>query len=300
MKYSLTLAIVGLALASSSAHADEFQEFQQAREAYRNQNYSLAVKHFETLVGGELPRMQNKPLRLESRKYLGASYLFLKRKKDAIEQFRKLLLEDPDYQLDPLSFPAQVVETFDQVKVDVVSHMKKEADAKEQSALKGHEKEIMARLERGDRLQELIDLAEEERVEQRNSRWVAMIPFGVGQFQNDHDNLGTALAIIEGVLAVVSIASFIIYQTIDIPTQIAGQPESDAHQDAVTAENAWYVTNLASTGLFVAVAVAGIIDAQARFKPATFKARHRPLPEDLRDDLQLQASFRGSGLSIRF
>ena len=127
-----------------------------------------------------------------------------------------------------------------------------------------------------------------------------MLPFGVGQFHNGHESLGTALAIVEGILAAVSIVSFIIYQTIDIPVRTMGEPESDARQDALVAEDAWYITNLSSTLAFAAVAAVGIIDAQVRFRPVVSRARHRPLPQDLRDDLQLQASLRPTGLRIRF
>jgi tetratricopeptide (TPR) repeat protein len=300
MRRSAIVAVFGLLMTASAARADEFQDFQQARDAYRNQDYAVAAKRFEALVGDEPPRMQNKPLRLESRKYLGASYLFLKRKKEAVEQFNRLLTEDPDYQLDPLAFPAQVVETFGAVKKDVLERLKTEATAKEQSTLKVKEKEILERMERGNRLQALIDLAEEERVEEHNSRWIAMLPFGVGQFNNGHESLGTALAIVEGILAAVSIVSFIIYQTIDIPVSTVGEPESDARQDAIVAEEAWYITNLSSTLMFAAVATAGVIDAQVRFRPVVSRVRHRPLPQELRDDLQLQASFRPTGFRIRF
>lgn len=300
MRRSAIVAVFGLLMTASAARADEFQDFQQARDAYRNQDYAVAAKRFEALVGDEPPRMQNKPLRLESRKYLGASYLFLKRKKEAVEQFNRLLTEDPDYQLDPLAFPAQVVETFGVVKKNVLERLKTEAAAKEQSTLKFKEKEILERMERGNRLQALIDLAEEERVEEHNSRWIAMLPFGVGQFNNGHESLGTALAIVEGILAAVSIVSFIIYQTIDIPVSTVGEPESDARQDAIVAEEAWYITNLSSTLMFAAVATAGVIDAQVRFRPVVSRVRHRPLPQELRDDLQLQASFRPTGFRIRF
>ncbi|MCB9707637.1 MAG: hypothetical protein H6714_02445 [Myxococcales bacterium] len=299
-KRATMLAAAVAVLTPLSARADEFQDFQEAREAYRGQDYALAAKRFDVLVGDEPARMQNKPLRLESRKYLGASYLFIKQKKNAIDQFRRLLNEDPDYQLDPLAFPAQVLEIFEQVKKDVQRRVKMEADKKQNHVLETHEKEILDRMERGNRLQALIDLAETERVTQRNSRWIAMLPFGAGQLQNGHEDLGMALAIIQGVLAAMSLTSFLVYQTIDVPARLIGQSDSGDFQAASRAETAWYVTNVASTGLFAAVAAIGIIDAQARFRPQITRIRHRPLPGDVREDLPLQASLSGSTLRLRF
>ena len=58
-----------------------------------------------------------RPLVLESRKYLAATYLFLGRKSDAEGQLELLLRAEPDYVLDPLAFPAEFVKTFSEVKV---------------------------------------------------------------------------------------------------------------------------------------------------------------------------------------
>ena len=104
---------VGVALALSlsalPALADDLEDFEAARTQYDAQHFEVAVRLFEDLVLGPVPRVRNVALRLDSRKYLRAAYLFMGRGDEARDQFRQLLEEDPAYTLDPLSFPAAVL-----------------------------------------------------------------------------------------------------------------------------------------------------------------------------------------------
>ena len=54
-------------------------------------------------------------------------------------------------------------------------------------------------------------LASQESVVVRHSRWIAALPFGVGQFQNGQEGLGYALLVSEALLAGASITSGVIY-----------------------------------------------------------------------------------------
>ncbi|QQR90474.1 MAG: hypothetical protein IPJ88_01640 [Myxococcales bacterium] len=248
-----------------------FSDFQKARQAYTKQNYAKAIALFEALVGQEPSRVQNLALRLESRKYLGASYLFEKRRKEAAAQFRRLLLEDPSYRLDPLSFPEEVIKVFSAVRDEVLAQRDAEIDKSKVKSDSNEAPKATIELSQAKRMQALIDLAETERVEQENSRWIAMLPFGIGQFQNGHDGLGMVLAVSQAALAVVSLVSFFVYQTIDVPTKLVGQNTGSDREAAQSAEQAWYYTNLVATSLFAGVAVAGIVDAQLRLN---LQSRH--------------------------
>jgi hypothetical protein len=110
------LVVVLMAAFALPVAADELSDFEAARRNYDKQSYAKAARGLESLVGGVIPRARNPVVRLEARKYLGATYLFLGKDGDAREQFRLLLEEDPDYDIDPVAFPEAVVETFQEVQ----------------------------------------------------------------------------------------------------------------------------------------------------------------------------------------
>src|SRR3954447_26725303 len=85
--------------APQGAKANDFEEFEAGRQAYESQDYARSADVFEQLVGGDVPRLQNRSLVLESEKYLGASYLFLGKLNQAEQHFEKLLAMEPEYML---------------------------------------------------------------------------------------------------------------------------------------------------------------------------------------------------------
>ena len=113
------LVFVLMAAFALPVAADELSDFESARRHYDKQNYAKAARGLESLVGGVVPRAANSVVRLEARKYLGATYLFLGKDEAAREQFRRLLEEDLDYDIDPVAFPEAVVQTFQEVKREV-------------------------------------------------------------------------------------------------------------------------------------------------------------------------------------
>ena len=134
--------------------ADELSDFEAARRNYDKQSYAKAARGLESLVGGVIPRARTPVVRLEARKYLGATYLFLGKDGDAREQFRLLLEEDPDYDIDPVAFPEAVVETFQEVQAEVTAELaQKEAlDAARQQRERASELEELISSNNGFRL----------------------------------------------------------------------------------------------------------------------------------------------------
>ena len=115
------LLVLSMAVYSLPVAADELSHFESARRNYDKQNYSKTARGLESLVGGAVPRATNSVVRLEARKYLGATYLFLGKDEAAREQFRALLEEDPAYDIDPVAFPEAVVQTFQEVQTEVAA-----------------------------------------------------------------------------------------------------------------------------------------------------------------------------------
>jgi len=257
------LVFVLMAAFAQPVAADELSDFESARRNYDKQNYAKAARGLESLVGGVVPRATNPVVRLEARKYLGATYLFLGKKDAAREQFRSLLEEDPDYDIDPVAFPEAVV--------------------------------------RKQRIQALEELAAVETVERVNSRWIAVLPFGIGQFQNQSRKLGIMFAVTETASLAASIATFIGHNSLRDEN-----PAPNEIERARRVERALRIGNWVSVGAFLSFAVAGVIEAEVRFKPVIRTTRKRELPEDIESpqttgpQIRLELGLTGGKLRLDF
>lgn len=294
---------LGVAFVPASVRANDLSDFQDAVEAYEAHDYANAVTLFEALVGDPVPRLQTPALVLESRKYLAASYLFTNQPQAADQQFERLLEQDPTYQLDPLGFPAEVEHSFSVVK-DRLRSRRAAADAERTRA------EAQARREETDRLlrereraDELLRLAETMRIERVSSRWVALLPFGVGQFQNGHTELGYVFAVSEGILAATVAGTWFAHVLLKrehdrIEAEHAVLTPSEIERANFQVELA-RTSNRVSFVLLMTVMVVGVVDAQWRFRPTIHVEQRRPLRDDLRSPAELSIgpgglTFRGS------
>ena len=281
--------------------ADELSDFEAARRNYDKQSYAKAARGLESLVGGVIPRARNPVVRLEARKYLGATYLFLGKDGDAREQFRLLLEEDPDYDIDPVAFPEAVVETFQEVQAEVTVELaQKEAlDAARQQRERASELEEL--IEQQQRIQALEELAATETTEKVNSRWIAALPWGIGQFQNENRKLGIMFAVTESAFLAASIATFIGHNSLrdenPAPSEIAR---------AQRVEKALRIGNWVSVGALVSFYIAGVIEAEVRFKPVIRSTRKRELPEELQrpesrgPEVRFQLGLTGGKIRVDF
>jgi hypothetical protein len=290
----LACAWFGVLCASSTARADDLGDFEAARALYDQQAYGRAVDAFRLLVGSEPPRLTDPLLIIESRKYLAASLFFMGAEAEARHQFRLLLRQEPDYLLDPLAFPTDVYAMFEQVKRSLREELAAKRAAEEDARKRAEERRLAAERQRVDSLRRLRLMASEAELRERNSRWIASVPFGVGQFQNGDKGLGVALAMGQGLAAATSVVSFIAHQ------QLANdRPGPAGIDEARRIEYAWRTTNIVSFSVFAALAVIGIIDAHVRFVPERVRKARRPLPADLDRWLREQDLSRGAPV-LRF
>ena len=272
--------------------ANDFDAFQRARSAYDAGNYERAAALFGKLVGSDVPRLQNRSLVLESLKYLGASYLFLGHESRAEAQFHRLLELDLDYVLDPLAFPEEVQAVFMRVKTRLSAQAEDAARAEALAREHAQTEQARERAEQKRRMDVLIKMASTEHVVVHHSRLTAMVPFGVGQFQNGHDTLGLTLAIVEGLLYATAATTYMLHDSLDGRT-----PEN--LDEARFAERAYRYGNQAAVGLLVLVAVAGIVDAQVRFQAVHSYDKERPLPPELLEQ-EPDISVSPTGVRLRF
>lgn len=294
---ALTCALCVLLLSwlSLPVRANDFEEFESARSAYESQDYALAVKRFAALGGGDSPALTNRSLLLESKKYLGASYLFLGKLQLAEAEFERLLRMDPQYILDPLAFPGEVQRLFAGVKsrLDAERRTAEVEQKREQERLQKLESDKQGAERR--RWGQLTEMAETERVQEVHSRWVALMPFGIGQLQNGNGDLAAVLAVSEGSLLVVSFVSWIVHENLR-----GQQPGLNERDEFSLTERVSRYTNQVSLGLFGAVALTGIIDAQLRFQENVWSERKRQLPAELKEPPTVSLGVGGVGVHLRF
>ena len=201
----------------NQARADDLADFEAARSLYDQQSYARAVDAFRLLVGSEPPRLTDPLLVLESRKYLAASLLFMGAEAEARAQFRLLLQQEPSYALDPLAFPTEVFTQFEQVKQALREEVAERLRAEQDAILRAQRAVREAERQRAENLARLRSLASTGESRERNSRWIATVPFGVGQFQNGDKGLGVALGMLEGLAAISSVVSYVAHER--LPTR---------------------------------------------------------------------------------
>jgi tetratricopeptide (TPR) repeat protein len=291
----VSCALFGTWALPPRARANDFEEFEAARSAYEAQDYTRSARLFDALGGGETPALTNRSLLLESKKYLGASYSFLGKSQLAESEFERLLRLDPQYMLDPLGFPEEVQRLFAHVKSRLDNEQRVAAEERhreqEQQARLQNERETQERK----RWEQLATLAATERLQEKRSRWVALMPFGIGQVQNGHGSLGAVLAVSEGSLLLISFVSWLVHEN------LRGQePKADQRDEFNLTERVSRYTNQVSLGLFGVIALTGIIDAQLRFQGDVERVRKRPLPTDLREPPKVSLGPRGLSLQLRF
>jgi len=295
------LVFVLMAAFALPVAADELSDFESARRNYDKQNYAKAARGFESLVGGAVPRATNPVVRLEARKYLGATYLFLGKKDAAREQFRSLLEEDPAYDIDPVAFPEAVVRTFQEVKKEVAAEraLQDAVDAARKKRERSEEVDDLIRQQQ--RIEALEVLAASETVEKVNSRWIAALPYGIGQFQNEDRELGIMFAVTESALLAASIGTFIGHNSLRDEN-----PAPNEIERARRVERALRIGNWVSVGALLSFYVAGVVEAEVRFKPVIRSTRERELPEETKSpqttgpQIRLELGLTGGKMRLDF
>jgi hypothetical protein len=247
-----------------------------------------AAKYRE--CGGELERLLDPtgraPLRQaaiveNARVYWAACLLGAGDAEGAEAPLRAAIHENPQMKApDSLVFPQPVVDLFLKVRDSLVSEIR----AAEQTRIKQAQAEARKRQEvlarERDRLRLLEVLARQETQVVRNSRMLAMVPFGVGQFQNRQPNLGYSLLISEALLGSLCYTSIVIQSKLTTrayETRAQGQEVNEERQRANM--ETWGFVKRVSFWSFAALAVGGVVQAQLEFVPEFRETRTRPLPK---------------------
>ena len=279
---SVLLVLFAASLAAAPARADDAAELERGKSSYDAGRYAEGVERFRELLNPASTNALRDPTAVErARAYYAACLIALGRAEEADAEIEKIIRNNPVYSPDPVAFPGKVMDRF----IEIKSRLKGEIEAAFR-ARAAAEAAAKAKAEREQReyIEALQQLARTETVVVRNSRWIAMVPFGAGQFQNGQEVLGYTFLIAEAALAVASITSSVIYQGLNADYTRARF--GDAAQDPGTVNHDKFMSDTAlarsvnhyTTAALGVVALTGILHAQLTFVPEFRETRVRPLP----------------------
>lgn len=240
------------ARAAPTSGSDPQGALVRAKLAYERGEYASAAELLGPLLYPQV-RLTSEEAVVDAHKVLALSYLFQKKSNDAETEVTALLALRPQFELDPIVDPPQAVAFFNDIR------------QKQAARLEELRRRQLAD-EEDRRRKELLRLAEEraraervyvDRLVERRSRLVASLPFGIGQFQNGNKKLGAFFLASEIATSVVSIGAFGAIQQ-----RFGGGVLERDKSLALTLTG----VQIGFGTAFWALAAAGIIEAQVRFK----------------------------------
>jgi hypothetical protein len=266
--------------AVAAGPVDEQAEFEKGRNAYRAQRFDEADARFLRMLDPQHGTLHDKVLIKQARMYWAATLLAEHQNEYATSLFETILTEDHDFEPDPLAFPTDVVNAFIDTRARL--HEKLEAIAREQyrRAAERRANEEAARQREAARIRLLEQMASEVEVTEKHSRWVALIPFGVGQFQNGQRDLGWFFLGTEATLVAAGVATVPIYW-VDLANAhdtYTTQTASIAQQYLDRANVVRYV-NLGVYGALAITAITGAIQAEAAYVHDPVRVQQRVVPD---------------------
>lgn len=260
---------------------------ERAQSAYQAGRYDACAKGYgEILAHLDELRAEVAPSTLEqARVYHAACLLAIGDMPAADQQLRSALGDNPLMASpDPVIFPDQVRDLFFKVKADFLDEIQRAQDAKLELARQEANKRLeQARQERL-RVERLEAAARTETLVHKNYRWVAFVPFGVGQFQNG-DDLWGGLLLSSEVLALGAAVTGVAlelhaHSEADGGTRVKAEWAEERFNEPIAI---YRQMGVLASGSFLFLAVVGVLEANINFVPERpAGSRLRELPKNLR------------------
>jgi hypothetical protein len=282
-------------LVALPARADDLQEFELAKSRYDAGQYDDAAARFKVMLDPARPacdkggasgacRISDKDVIERARALYAVSLWALQRKDEADAEIELILRQNPAYTPHP-DIPQDVVDRIAVVRARLRPILDKIASDKIEADRLARLREQQRLEDERARLKQLTDLAAIETVVTTNSRAIAMIPFGVGQFQNGEVARGAVFLATEVVVGATSIISAILIDVLEadareqLQQQSTGDLDQPVDKDALADSIAGTaLLNRIAFGVWASVSVIGIIEAQVNFVPERTTTRPRSIP----------------------
>jgi hypothetical protein len=284
----------------ADGRADGLSDLEKAYGAYVAHRYDDAEARLRLLLDAKQGSLKDADSVADARMYLGAVLLAEGKKEQAWAAFEQLLLDKPDYQPDPLRVALPALDAVIDARLRLRDKLGAIAAEKAHKAFEEKAKIEAEKQKAAARLAMLVALAAQEVVVERHSRWEALVPLGVGQFNNGHPALGWAFLTTESLLAVGSAVGLgvalynqaLAYQAFENGNGTVPGYATRAYEGR--AADAGRVGDVLALGFAVA-ALGGVVQAQLAFVPERVRinVRRRPVPP-----LSLSPAFGPAGVGV--
>jgi hypothetical protein len=223
-------------------------------------------------------KLQRPELIDQAETYLGACLVASGQPELADQVFARAIRNNPQMRApDNLVFPQTVVDRFLRVREKLLTDIRRDERNRVQDAEhRARERDAVRRREIWV-TERLRELAMRESVAEKNRRWLAFVPFGVGQFQNSDNTAGAILLGVESVLLGTCITAIVIDEHLANRSRDVG---IDTHELDSKRTDAYRVI-VASSWSMLGVMAGGIVHANLRFVPERRMTRLRSLPQSL-------------------
>jgi hypothetical protein len=290
--YAAVLAGVAALAWPAAARADDEQALEMAKSPFDNGQYLEAHARLATLLDLSLPpcdgagsaggrcHLTSPDLVERARALDAASLLALKRDPEADALIALIFRQNPNYVPSPAMFPQEVIDRFNSVRSSLATELRAIAQRQAQEA---EQKRLAAQKAHDDEEKWIADLeqrAARERWVQSNSRWIALVPFGIGQFQNGQTGLGAFFAAGEAALGGTSLGALAYVNSL-ASTNVTNRPANLPAVDKVALDaqlTTWVIVNQVTFAGWAALTVAGVVHAQVAFVPERVTYHDRPIP----------------------
>jgi hypothetical protein len=259
-------------------------ELSRVAGLYEAGKYSECSSEIERLLDPTGHTLLRQPAIVENARVYWAACLLGAGEGDAADApLRAAIHENPQMKPpDSLVFPQPVIERFLKVRDSLVNEIRAAEQARILQAQAEARQRQQALARDRDRMRELEKLAEQETLVFKNRRSLALVPFGVGQFQNREIGLGYTLLAGEVLLGSLSLTAIVVQSR--LATQADNLRRSGSTVDEVRQEEnqrTWSSVKTGAFWAFAALAVGGVVQAQLDFVPEFREVRRRPLPPEL-------------------
>jgi hypothetical protein len=280
---------------ASSAWASAADDFEKARIAYVKKDYVEADARFKAMLDPKTGTLKNNPDIAQQAQFCWGAVKLAQNERDAALAIWEKLIRDSEGQFKPdeLNYSKQVLQEFttERENLNAAILQAQRQHAADIEAQRKREAEERARLEA--RVKELERLTAVETVEVKGSRLVAMLPFGIGQFQNGKNTLGWFFLLTESAAILTTVGLFAPYRyNIDQYNAVLTDPspwspfyrQRLANQYALVAQDL-RTADLITLGVLGALMVGGIIEAQIDFRASYEYKRPRKKTSDAQNTI---------------
>ncbi len=246
---------------------------------YESGRYEECVKALRATLAAHALKKSLRPESVDqAQTYLAACLIANGKLEEADSVFAEAIRSNPQLRVpDSLIFPQSVSDRFLRVRERMLINIRQE----EQKRMRDAERRVQQQDEKkkrdADVTRKLKVLAAQETVIERNQRWLATVPFGVGQFQNHDYAAGGVFLGMEAMLLGTALTAIVIDERLANKVQVPGV---DIRELSKKRHEAYNVLVASSWG-FGVIAVAGIAHAHFRFVPERRSVRKRALPPEL-------------------